>query len=98
MLLSAFSTYDKAHVTPRSGQQNVYTISVAHDDKFFDAQDGYTYGVDTDMTDFLVHATDMRFKVSVSSNRNDKSPFIPREEINNSLITVYLCAERFYLA
>jgi hypothetical protein len=32
-----------------------------------------------DVTDILAHATDMRFKGSASSNRNYKSPFIPRE-------------------
>jgi hypothetical protein len=79
-LLSACSSYDKTHATPRSGQRNVYTTNVEHDDNFFDAQDAYTYGVDTDVTDILAHATDMRFKGSASSNRNDKSPFVPRED------------------
>jgi hypothetical protein len=80
LLLSACSFYDKTHATSRSGQQNVYAASVKHDDNFFNAQDGYTYGVDTDVTDILAHATNMDFKGSASSNRNDKSPFIPRED------------------
>jgi hypothetical protein len=80
LLLSACSIYDKMHATPRSGQRNVYATSVEHDDNFFDAQDGYTYVLDTDVTDILAHATDMRFKGSASSNRNDKSLFIPRED------------------
>jgi hypothetical protein len=37
LLLSACSTYDKTHATPRSGQQNVYATSVEHDDNFVDA-------------------------------------------------------------
>jgi hypothetical protein len=80
LLLSACSTFDKTHATTRSGQQNVYTTSVEHDENFFDAQDGYTYGVDTGVTDILDQATDMHFKGSASSNCNDKAPFIPRED------------------
>jgi hypothetical protein len=60
-LLSVLSTYDKTHATPRSGKQNVYAANFTQDDDFYDAHDGYTYGVDTDATNILAHTTTMQF-------------------------------------
>ena len=79
LLLSACSTYDKMHATPRSGQRNVYAASIEQDDDFYDAQDGLIFGVDTDVTDIIACATDMRLQGN-PSNRNKESPFIPRDE------------------
>lgn len=42
--------------------------------------DGYSYVVDTDVTDILAYAMNMRFKISTSFNRNNKSSFISRED------------------
>jgi hypothetical protein len=49
LLLSACSTHDKHHVTPSSGQQNVYSTTLEHDDNFYDDQDGTVFGDDTDV-------------------------------------------------
>jgi hypothetical protein len=80
LLLSACYTYDKTHATPRSGQWNAYAATFTQDDDFYHARDGYTYGVDTDVTNILAHTTTMQFEVKPSGSRNDKWIFIPREE------------------
>ena len=45
----------------------------------YDMQDGFIFGVDTDITDIIACASDMRFQGN-PSNRNKESPFIPRDE------------------
>ena len=80
LLLSGCSTYDKLHATPRTGQRNVYAANIEPDENYYDAVDNYTFGIaDTDVTDILAYTTNTRFQSS-SGNRNDKSPFLPREE------------------
>ena len=79
LLLSACSTYDKNHVTPRSGQRNVYSTTIEHDNDFIDAQDGVVFGVDTDVSDLLAHVTDLKPRGN-SVTQNNKSSFIPRDE------------------
>jgi hypothetical protein len=79
-LLSACSTYYKTHATSLSGQRNVYAANFTQDNYFYNAHDGYTYGVDTDVTDILACTITMQFKGMPLDNHNDKSLFIPREE------------------
>ena len=73
LLLSACSTYDRTHATPRSGQRNVYHTTIEQDDEFCADQGGYAFGVDTEVTDILAYATDMHFQ-GAATIRNDKSP------------------------
>jgi hypothetical protein len=80
LLLSACSTYDKIHATPRSGQWNVYTVNFTQDDDFYNTDDGYTYGVDTDVTDILLHTTSIQFEGKPLGNCIEKLRFIPTEE------------------
>jgi hypothetical protein len=80
LLLSTCSIYDKTHKTPPSGLRNVYAANVTQVDDFYDARDGYTYGVDTAVTNILAHTITMQFKWNPLVNRNDNLIFIPREE------------------
>jgi hypothetical protein len=80
LLLSACPTYDKTHATPCSGLRNVYAANLIQDDDFYNTHDGCTYGVDTDVTDMLVHTTTMQFKGKPSVSRNYNSLFLPGEE------------------
>jgi hypothetical protein len=59
LLLSACSTYDKTHATPRFGQRNVHAANLTQGDDFYNAHDCYTYGVDTDVTNILAHTSTM---------------------------------------
>jgi hypothetical protein len=77
LLFSACSTYDKTHAAPCSGQQSVYTANFTQVDNFYDAHDGYTYGVDTDVTGILAHTTTMKCKGKPWGKCNDKTLFIP---------------------
>lgn len=81
LLLLAYSAYKKIHTTPRSGHPNVYAANFTQDDDFYYAHDGYTYGVDTDVTDILAHTTTIQFKGKPSGNGNYKSLFIPRKQL-----------------
>lgn len=79
LLLSACSTYDKMHATPRTAQRNVYAANFEPDDNLYDTNDHHTFGIDTDVTDILAYTTNTRFQ-GPSGNRNDQSPYLPREE------------------
>ena len=79
LLLSACSTYDKMHATPRTAQRNVYAANFEPDDNLSDTNNHHTFGIDTDVTDILAYTTNTRFQ-RPSGNRNDQSSFLPREE------------------
>jgi hypothetical protein len=40
----------------------VYAAYFTQDDYFYNSHDGYTYGVDADVTDIFAHTTTMQFE------------------------------------
>jgi hypothetical protein len=58
---------------------NVHAANLTQDDDFYNAQDGYTYVLGTDVIDILSHPY-TQFQGKPSINCNDKMIFIPRDD------------------
>jgi hypothetical protein len=78
LLLAACSMYDKLHTTPCSEQWQVYATNIGYDT--YSADNGDTYGVKTNVQDFLAYAAYMTYKKLLVPNKNGDSPFILRDE------------------
>ena len=80
LLLSACSTYDKNHDTPRqAGPRKVYAAALESDDEaYYDAHQTELYTLGTDVSEIYANASNT-FQGWSQPNRNNSS-FIPREE------------------